>query len=129
MSVPSATSAPRPTPSTTTNNTTQATAAATETGSFANAEELKTYLASDEVQQIRATLAGSSELADSSWVKGFDKGVDERIAALGPNPSKEDVKKAVNAEFFEQRVSKMAVDRASARIMDRVKSMMQDTFG
>lgn len=121
------TSAPRAAPAPTQTNTTAA--ATTDTGPFKDAAELQSFITDGELaMQIKGTLAGSSELADSSWVKGFEKGVQERVAALGANPSKEDVKKAMNAEFFEQRVGKMAVDRASARIMDRVKEMYSDTF-
>jgi len=69
-----------------------------------------------------------SRIANNSWVKGFDKGVQEAVAKLGDNPTRGEVDKAVNNEFFKQKIMKFAVDRASSRIMDKVKEMMQDTF-
>jgi len=69
-----------------------------------------------------------SRIQNNSWVKSFDKGVQEAVAKLGENPTKGEVDKAVNNEFFKQKIMKFAVDRASSRIMDKVKEMMQDTF-
>lgn len=138
MTVNNNTSIPRP-PTTTSTAQASSTPAAADTTRFADTAELQEYLKNgNEAMSARYQLAGVSEetadpdakIAASGWVKSFDKGVEERIAKLGPNPTKEDVKKAVNAEYFEQHIGKFAVDRASSRIMARVKEMMSsDTFG
>jgi hypothetical protein len=103
-------------------------------------EALQAYLDSPDspVTSSRGTLAGlTSSLSDaeceerlknSSWVKAFDKGVKEAVGKLGPNPTKGEVDKAVNNEFFKQKIMKFAMDRASNRIMDKIKENMQDTF-
>jgi len=107
---------------------------------FANANEVADYLQNgDEAMSVRYQLAGITEemkpeeveqrLKNSSWAKSFDEGVKAAVSKLGENPSKEDVKKAINNEFFKQHISKFTVDRASARIMDRVKDLYSDTFG
>jgi len=140
MTVNNNTSIPRP-PTTTSTAQASSTPAAADTTRYTDPAELQEYLKNGtEAMSARYQLAGISDqtadseiagkIANSGWVKSFDKGVEERIAKLGPNPSKEDVKKAVNAEYFEQHIGKFAVDRASSRIMARVKEMMSsDTFG
>ncbi|HLK99315.1 MAG TPA: hypothetical protein VK539_01980 [Myxococcaceae bacterium] len=124
----------------TTTPTAQTSSTPADTTRFANPAELQEYLKSGpEAMSARYMLAGvtnedtqaqsDSKIAGSSWVKTFEKGVEERLAKLGANPTKEDVKKAVNAEYFEQYIGKGVVDRASSRIMARVKELMSDTFG
>jgi len=133
MAVQNNTGAPRVAPTPAQTNA----PASTSTERFADAAELKAYITDGpEALSAKYFLANITEntpnpeqqIKDSAWVKSFEKGVDERIAKLGANPTKEDVKKAVNAEMFEQRIGKFAVDRASSRIMGRIKELMADTF-
>jgi hypothetical protein len=136
MAVQNNTSAPRVGPQASADETTS-------TGSsekYESAEELQDYLDNGpEAMSARYLLAGVTDedveggkaeerLAGSSWAKSFDTGLKEAISKLGPNPSKEDVKNTVNNEYFKQHIMKFAVDRASGRILERVKDLMRDGF-
>jgi hypothetical protein len=136
MAVQNNPSAPRVGPQASADQTSEA----VDTGKYESAEELQDYLANGhEAMSARYLLAGVTDedveggkaeerLANSSWAKSFDAGLKDAIAKLGPNPSKEDVKKTVNNEYFKQHIMKFAVDRASNRILDRVKDLMRDGF-